>query len=279
VPTTPTAQRARLGTELRVWRVRSGVSRDVVAEALACSLGKISKFENGNASLSPLEIRTLIGLYGIPSDEAEKIIAIADEARQRTRFRTAAPWLRAFVNLEAVATHIKDFQIDLIPSALQTESYIRVITQAADPSRNAAEVERLVAIRRERQTRLLGEDAPALTVVMHEAAIRAHVGGREVMVEQLHRILELARLPKVTVQVLPFAAGAHGSMGSTFIILSLPEPHDSQVVYLEDLYSGEYLQRGEQVTAYNRVFDRLRDAALDDEGTQAIINRVLDEWQ
>jgi hypothetical protein len=68
-------------------------------------------------------------------------------------------------------------------------------------------------------------------------------------------------------------------MGSTFIILSLPEPHDSQVVYLEDLYSGEYLQRGEQVTAYNRVFDRLRDAALDDEGTQAIINRVLDEWQ
>lgn len=278
MPTTPTAQRARLGAELRVWRLRSGVSREAAAEALACSLGKVSKFETGKASLSPLEIRTLIQLYKIPSEDAEKVSAIADEARQRSRFRTAAPWLRAFVNLEADAVQIKDFQIDLIPSSLQTERYIRAITQAADPTRAAPEVERLVAIRRERQARLLGDNSPELAVVIHESAIRTLVGGPDVMSEQLDRLLELAQLPKVSIQILPFIAGAHASMGSAFIILRLPDPApDSQVVYLEDLWSGDYLNRPQQVDAYNRVFDRLCESALDKQGTVAMLQEILGE--
>jgi hypothetical protein len=163
-----------------------------------------------------------------------------------------------------------------VPGLFQTEPYIRAVTRAADPTRDPAEVDRLVAIRQERQARLFGDGPPQLWAVINEAVIRRVVGGPDVMREQLARLLELADLPTVSLQVLPFSAGAHAAMGSMFTILRLPEP-GTQVVYLEDLWSAEYVDREPQVAAYNQVFDRLCTSALDAAETKTLIERAMGE--
>jgi hypothetical protein len=133
-----------------------------------------------------------------------------------------------------------------------------------------------VAIRQERQARLFGDGPPQLWVVLNEAVIRRLVGGRDVVSEQLRRLRELAELPTVSLQVLPFDAGAHAAMGSSFSILRLPDP-GGQVVYLEDLWSAEYVDREAHVAAYNQVFDRLCTSALDAAETMSLIERVMGE--
>lgn len=98
------------------------------------------------------------------------------------------------------------------------------------------------------------------------------------MREQLARLRELADLPTVSLQVLPFDAGAHAAMGSSFHILRLPEPPGDQVVYLEDLWSAEYIDREPQVAAYTQVFDRLCTSALEAAETMGLIERAMGEF-
>ncbi|OLT13846.1 hypothetical protein BJF78_21080 [Pseudonocardia sp. CNS-139] len=276
MPQIPTARRLQLGRELRRLREQAGITRNQVAEELDCDLTKVSRIETGKQGLSVAEVRHLLGMFGVAKAEADQIVEVAREAKKRSTHRVP-DWLRAYVGYEAEAVEMWDFQIDLVPSLFQTEAYIRAITQAADPERDQAEVERLVAIRRERQARLVGDDRPRLHAVVYEAAIRAMVGGRDVMREQLERLLEIGALPTVTLQLLPFSAGAHAAMGSAFIILRLPGATGAQVVYTEDLWSGAYVEKLPQVSAYSVVFDRLSRTALDEQGTAVMLEEAVGE--
>jgi transcriptional regulator with XRE-family HTH domain len=271
----------QFGRELRRLREASRVSRDQVATELDCDLSKVSRIETGRQGISVGEVRLLLGLFGV-DDEAERdrILDMAREARKRQEPRPVPQYLRAYVSLEAEALEIKAFQIDLVPSLLQTESYIRAIAHGHDPTQSRGEVDQLVAIRRERQARLLGDDPPALWVVLHEAAIRTIVGGPGVMREQLARVIELANLPHVTVQVIPFRVGAHASMGTAFTIVRVPdggEAAGNQIVYLEDMWSADYLEKPRQVSAYSVLFDRLCTSALTGPGTVTAIEGVIRE--
>ncbi len=246
------------------------------ARAMLCSTSKMSRIESGHAIVSPLELQTLLQLYRVPEgEETERIEAIAAAARQRTSKYRVLPWVRAYIGMEAEATEIDYFQIELVPGLLQTEDYARAIATAHGTGRPPAEVERLVKIRLQRQVRLTGSEPPQLTAVLHEASLRLQVGGPRVLREQLAHLLTMAELPHVTLRVLPFTVGAHAATGSAFTILRLPEP-DAQIVYLEDLWNADYINRSEQVTAYTEAFGRLLDVCLDEAGTAAMITDIMD---
>jgi transcriptional regulator with XRE-family HTH domain len=274
----PTISRVQLGYELRRARERAGVTRERAADRLECHHSKISKIEIGRSAPSIPEVMVLLTLYGIPEgEETDRILQIAREARKRSA-RRVPDWVRAFVGFEAEAVEIKKFEIELVPGLLQTEAYIRALSSAGDPTRDPQEVERLVAIRRERQTRLTGDNPPQLEVVMSEAVIRRVAGfGPPVALEQLEHLRAMGDLPTVNLQILPFSAGPHASMGTSFSILRVPEPPDTQVVYLEDLWSADYVDRGPQIAAYVQVFDRLCVSAFDAEGTADMIEEAMGE--
>ena len=67
--------------------------------------------------------------------------------------------------------------------------------------------------------------------MLNEAVIRRVVGGASAMRKQLDHITEMAKLPHVNVQVLPFSAGVHPAMEGAFRILGFPESADPDVVY------------------------------------------------
>lgn len=247
-------------------------------ELLECDPAKVSRIESGKQGVSVAEARVLLGLYKVEDPaEHERVFELVREARKREETVPVPPYLRAYVSLEAEAVEIKVFEIDLIPGMLQTERYIRAIASAHDPTQSRAEVDQLVTIRRERQARLRADDPPALWVVVTEAAVRTLAGDGDVMREQLARVLELAELPHVSVRLIPFSAGPHASMGMPFHILRLPVPDGDQVVYLEDRWSADYLDKPKQTAAYNVVFDRICTSALDDQGTRSAIEGVMKE--
>jgi hypothetical protein len=253
------------------------LSRDDVAGYLERTGSTVSKIETGKMTLPIAEVKGLLSFLGVSDEaEADHILAIAREARKRSPQRVPE-WLRAYVSMEAEAVEIRDFQIDLVPSLFQTASYIRALSAAFEPASSSTDADTIVAIRQERQARLTGESPPQLHAVVHEAALHVRVGDEEVMREQPTRMLELAQLPHLTLQALPYRAGAHASMGRAFTILGLPEPLGGEVAYTEDLWSATYSEKPEQVSAYSRVFDRITGMALDEPSTMAAIEGVVGE--
>ena len=252
--------RLQLGRELRRLRETAGVTRDRAAEELECSTSKLSKIETGKATIRAGEVKVLLDCYGVTG--RDEVLRLARDARRRSSYRVP-DWAKTFVAIEADAAEIRTYETELVPGLLQTEAYARVVTQAANPARDPREVERLVAARLERQQRLRSGNAPLIWAILNEAVIRRRVGDHEIMGRQLEHLINLADDPNITIQVLPFSAGAHPAMGSSFVHLRLADPPDAKIIYLEDMASADYLDRPRQVAEYFTAFGMLAAAALD----------------
>ncbi|MGH3887962.1 MAG: helix-turn-helix domain-containing protein [Pseudonocardiaceae bacterium] len=255
----PTVYRLQLGRELRRLREAAGRSREDAAAELECGVSKVSKIETGKATLRPAEVRALLDLYNVTDRDA--VLRLAQYARRRSTVRVP-DWAKTFVGLEADAAEIRTYQTELVPGLLQTEDYARVVTQAADPTRDPREVERLVASRIERQQRLRSPGAPLIWAILNEAVIRRRVGDTETIGRQLLHLVEMNNDPNITIQVLPFSAGAHPAMGSSFVHLRLGDPPDGEIIYLEDMASSDYLGRPAQIASYLTAFGMLAQKAL-----------------
>jgi hypothetical protein len=75
-------------------------------------------------------------------------------------------------------------------------------------------------------------------------------------------------------QVLPFDAGAHASMGTSFELLQFTEPSDTAIVYIEDHTSSQYLEAAADLERYTLIFDYLRASALAPERSAEFIKQV-----
>jgi uncharacterized protein DUF5753/helix-turn-helix protein len=256
----PAVSRLQLGRELRRLREAAGHGRDVAAAELECGVSKLSKVETGKATLRLAEVKALLDRYGVT--DRDMVLRLARDARRRLTHRVP-DWAKTFVGLEADAAEIRTYQTELVPGLLQTEDYARLVTQAAEPTRDPREVERLVAARIERQQRLRSADAPLIWAILNEAVIRRQVGDKEIMGRQLEHLVAMGADPNITIQVLPFSAGAHPAMGSSFVHLRLADPSDAEIIYLEDLASADYLGRPAQIASYLAAFGMLAMAALD----------------
>ncbi|PRX51165.1 helix-turn-helix protein [Prauserella shujinwangii] len=259
----PTVRRRRLASELRRLREAAELTIDEVGEKLECSASKISRIETGHVGVTPRDARDMLELYGITGDEQEALVQLAREARKRGWWQAYNEvFTGAFVGLEADASSLRAFQALLVPGLLQTERYARAVIRAMRPDAPEAEVERRVAARMARQQLLADPSPPEYWAVIDEAVVHRVVGGADVMAEQLARLVEVGQLPHVTIQVVPFGAGAHPGMEGPFLILGFPEQIDPDVVYVDSTTSGLYLEMAADVRRYSLMFDHLRAAAL-----------------
>jgi hypothetical protein len=94
------------------------------------------------------------------------------------------------------------------------------------------------------------------------------------MRRQLERLVEVAGLPSVTIQVLPFGAGVHPAMDGGFSILGFPEPSDPSVVYLENAAGSVYLEELDEVARFDRTFTHIIAKALSPEDSRRLLTRL-----
>jgi len=262
----PTVRRKRLGIELRRLREQASLTCEEVGQRLDCSGTRISRIETGRISVRPGDVREMLEIYGVVGTEADSLVQLAREARQKgwwhTYGRVLPNWFEAYVGLEAAAIRFRDFQSMVVPGLLQTEDYARAVLRAAPNPGSAEDIDRQVALRMERQAILDQASPPGLWVVLSESIIRVQVGGSGVMRAQLRRLIDVAERSNVTLQVLPFTTAAHVQPISPFTILEFPDIADPTVVYLEHLTGSLFLETAEEIRRYTVVFDHLRAEAL-----------------
>jgi transcriptional regulator with XRE-family HTH domain len=275
----PTVRRRLLGGELRRLRAAAGFSLDAAARVLECDRSKISRIETGHRGVRPKELRELLAEYGV---EEKRRYALADLARQAGKrgwwqdYGTilAAPYLD-YISVEAGAASLWTYETNVVPGLLQTEDYARALAAAGPLKEATQDHDRSAAALTSRRQVLTREDNPArYRAIVSEAVLRQPVGGPEVMRAQLERLLEAgAALPNVTVQVLPFAAGAPAANLGGFVVLMFPEPADLGVVYLDGLTGGVFLEEPEDVERHVLAHDHLRATALPAAESAQLIER------
>jgi hypothetical protein len=139
------------------------------------------------------------------------------------------------------------------------------------------EIGRRSELRTSRQDILRRPDAPQLWAVVDEGALRRPVGSTEIVREQLQYLIEIADHPAVTLQILPFRAGAHAAMGGPFTILRFAEPDLQDVVYIEQLTSALYLDKPVEVDSYLEVMEQLCLQAEPAASTAKVLQQILSE--
>ena len=278
----PTVRRMLLGAKLRRLRTEAGVSRQDAGEAIRGSEWKIHRLENGQVSFKERDIIDLVTRYGVIDPvEVATLITMAREANLPgwwNAYSDLLPqWFRAYVDLEAVAAQIRTYQGQLVPGLLQTEEYVRALTRGTLRDRRTEEIERRVTLRLTRQRLLTKEGGPLLWAVVDEAALRRPVGGKKVLRGQIERLIEVTSLPSVSLQLLPFSAGAHAAMVGAFSILRFAERDLPDVVYLEYANNALYLDKPEDVEEYAHIMSSIGVQAASPEQTAEMLSELLHE--
>ncbi len=273
----PTVRRRRLAAALRRLRDQSGMTAEEAARHIGISKSALSRIENALVSVMPPVARALLELYGVEEPDVEPLLQVAREARKRGWWQVyddvLPDWFEVYVGLEAEAAEVKTFQTQLVYGLLQTADYARALFRAGHPDATDEEVERRVELRMRRQQH---DRPPRLWVVLDEAVLHRPVGGAEVMKAQLKKLAAAAKMPGNNVQVLPFSAGEHGSMGSAFSLLTFPEPTDPGILYIETRAGSLYLE-GQQVRDYGAVFQHLVASALGQRESAAMISGAANQ--
>jgi hypothetical protein len=276
----PTVQRMLVGAKLRRLRTDLALTRDQAASHIRASEWKIHRLENGQVSFKERDLLDLLGLYGITDpQEIADTLALAREANHPgwwQHYGDVLPaWFRAYVDLESAASLIRTYEGQYIPGLLQTDDYIRAVVHGAHLTDTSDDVGRRVRLRMARQTLLTRDQPPRLWAVLDEAALRRPVGGPEVMRGQLERLLEATKLANVTLQVLPFAAGAHPAMAGAFSVLRFGDQELPDVVYLEHLTGASYLSKPDDVDRYLHVMESICVRAADPDQTPELLQQLL----
>jgi DNA-binding XRE family transcriptional regulator len=278
----PTVRRMLVGARLRRLRTELGLSRDEAAQAIRASEWKIHRLENGQVGFKDRDIIDLLSLYQVtdPAEVAD-FLTLAREANTPgwwQHYGDVLPsWFRTYVDLEQAATLIRTYEGQFVPGLLQTDDYMRAVVRGAHLEESGEEVGRRVRLRLARQMLLTRQGPPRLWAVVDEAALRRPVGGPEVMRGQLERLIEATKLPNVTLQILPFASGAHAAMGSAFSILRFADREIPDIVYLEHLTNAVYLDRRNEVERYLDAMELLCVDSEPPARTVELLDQILRE--
>jgi len=274
--------RMLLGAQLRRLREHASITRDDAGYHIRASGSKISRMELGRVSFKERDVTDLLEYYGVTDlAEKEKLVQLTREANATPwyqKFQDVVPdWFHVYVGLEEAAQLIRVYEVQFVPGLLQTEEYARAVVLQGAPGVDPDEVERRVALRMGRQKLLTRENPPRYWVIMDEAALRRPMGGREVHVAQIERLIDLVGEPNITLQVMPFRYGGHAADGGAFTIMRFPETDLPDVVYMEYLTGAHYIDKPEEVERYAAVMERLSVAGTSPDRTREILSGMLKE--
>ncbi|MEU2296724.1 helix-turn-helix domain-containing protein [Streptomyces antibioticus] len=277
----PTLLKMLVGVQLAGMREDAGLAQEQAARMLGFSPAKLSRIEAGKGRRPPTEadVRALLTLYEADSHEASVLLRLLRQAGepgwwQRYDKRLMPEWFDRLVGLQEAATAIRTFEMQYVPGLLQTPAYARAVVERGLPSAPGREVERRVELRTRRTELLHRPDAPQVWAILDESVLLRVLGSRDVMREQLGRLIELARLPHVTVQIVPLDVTHASAPAIPVTYLRFGGADLPDVVYLEQIRSATFLEDRDETEEYRVALDRLADAALQPRESLALLEET-----
>jgi hypothetical protein len=246
------------------------------------SLSKLIRIENGTVGISTNDLKAILAHYKI-TDEARtaELLALSRGARERSwwsTYRDAPPRLIQLIEYESASFIIRNFQPTLLPGLLQTEEYAAAMIRNLAPHATAHEVNTGVEMRMKRQQILQQPEMPLMFFILDEAAVRRLVGGKEAMRRQIQRLIDESDKPTVTIEVIPFSAGAHPGMQGPFMLFEFPDAADDDALYLEGPSDSRWNRDdAEEISSFRERFEVLRELSLGPQGSVDLLRRLLAE--
>ncbi len=293
--TASTMLRRQIGRKFESLRKAAGLTMEQAAERLDRARATLHRIENGaeHVRFRQADVQQMLDLYGASAEDSELLLAMTAATRENKNWwhdyiGSGLPrWFQLYIGLEAGASHIRQYEAELVPGLLQTPAYAEQVFRMPGGAIDAEATEeqrRAIQLRTERQTLLTRFSPPQLSVIINEAVLRRPVGNTTIMAEQLHQILKATQLPNVTVQVLTFSAGLHaGAMSGAFSILEFPrDEHGKEVeppvAYLEAATGAIYLDKPHETAAYNTIWADMASRALNESRSQSLIQQAAEEY-
>ncbi|MER6028873.1 helix-turn-helix transcriptional regulator [Streptomyces sp. NPDC001851] len=280
----PSVLRMILGRQLEELRTRAGLGYAQAGAAIGVSHSTIRRMESAKvARLRLADVEKLLQVYGVTDqDEIDTFLQSVREANKRGwwhTYRDVMPdWFAAYLSLEQAALQIRAYENQFVHGLLQTEDYARALLAADHPHASAEATERRVALRMRRQELLAREAPPRVWVLMDETVLRWPVGGPQVMRAQIDHLVEVNRLPHVTLQLMPFANGPHPALrAGAYHLFRFRARELPDIVYLSGLVGAVYLDKADDVVVYREALDRLGAQAAPARKTEALLGAIRKE--
>jgi transcriptional regulator with XRE-family HTH domain len=255
------------GGQVKLWREEAGVDRRALADEAGYDYEYVKSMECGRRRPT----RRLLEIADQMCGARGKLLA-GYEFLKPEPFPARS---QEYMELAAEAIAVHTYSLGLIPGLLQTREYAQALIGASCPPLDDETVEERVRGRLARQEALKRRVGAIYGFVIHEAALRAEVGDRGVMREQLLHLLALGGLRNVSVQVLPFASAPPVALGGSLILLETKD-HE-HYAYVEGQETGALYADADKLNALTQRHGMIRMQALNIEQSAQFIRKVGEE--
>ena len=259
------------GAMLRYYRERAGLSRSELARQISKSVSLIQAIELGQRAATAEVTEDLERV--LPADGA--LSCLRDEIGDGLSYQAFPAWFQDWAFKEAEAATLRWFEPLIVPGLLQTEDYARAIFRTRFRV-TSEEIEEQVAARMKRQEILTHDEPPALWVILDEWVLRRPVGGRHVMLEQLNRLIDVARQPHIAIEVISADVGAHEGVTGAFAIEDFEDA--PSVGYQEGAVRGQPVEERKDVASLDLTWSTLRGEALPRAASLALLEEAAKSW-
>jgi hypothetical protein len=132
--------------------------------------------------------------------------------------------------------------------------------------------------RMERQAILFREDPPPARVhaILDEQVLYRNVGGPAVTAQQMEHLVELAMMPRVSIQVIP-ADRPHAGLLGAFVVAENDQP--TAIVYLDSALDGQVVESAEVAEGIDVVFRALQMEALTGSDSLDKMKEAAQQWK
>jgi transcriptional regulator with XRE-family HTH domain len=276
----PTIRLRRVGIELRRLREAAGLTIQQAGELLNRSPSSISKVENGQVRLYKRELDRILDRYGLDDQPLrDRLHILNDKGRQKGWWleykNVADPALIDYISLEAEAEAIRTYEPMLVPGLFQTEEYARAVITGVPMYDPDNPDNPYVDLRLNRQRLLTGGNPPPIRAIVGETALRQMRGGRQVMIDQLELLVDLAQLDYLTLQVLPFTRQPCPRADGPIMLLDVAPSHC--VVMSNHVLGAFYSDLETEIERCTVVFDELQQVALSEAESLAFVQRAAED--
>lgn len=261
-----TVRGRRLAAELSALRAKAGLTREQVEEEKGVSVGTLFRIEKAQSRPQKRTLLALLDLYGVTDKvERDALLALSRQSNQLgwlQPFESALPeTYQTFISFESEASGLLTFEQGFVPGLLQTKEYARAVIQGIHPTLPRDDLDGRTEVRIRRQEVLTKQNPVSLWAVVDEAVFHRSIGSAEVMRAQMQRLAEAVEQPNVTLQVVPYTAGAHPGLHGAFVLMEFPDP-DPALVYIETMAGELFLEKEADVEQYRATWQRLIAQAL-----------------
>lgn len=253
------------GEELRAHRTRAKLNQAEVAPKLFMSTSLETAIENGRRLPKRQTANLCDQLFNTPGT----FVRLWKLVVQRAYPLRFGP----YAELEADAARINVWESRLIPGLLQTSAYACAVISAGMIREDSAVIDEDVAVRMARQDVFAKNDAPLAWFVIDESVLYRSYGNKDVMREQIRKLIDMAAHPGIVIQVMPFNATDHPGGDGPLIVF---EFNDSQPIgYAEGRGSGRLIEAPADVADAIACYDLIRAAALPRSATLELLKARL----